>query len=173
MTQHRLYLQRKTPLLLVAALGLGAAFPVLAATTTTTFQVTASVLDSCLVTATDLAFGTYDPNSGGVLDGSSVITALCTAGTDYEIALDVGANAADTSATTRAMIGEPGSFLEYELYSDAARSSVWGDTSGSDTVAATGGLTGINLHTVYGQIPAAQYVAADDYADTINVTITY
>ncbi|MGM0517702.1 MAG: Csu type fimbrial protein [Pseudomonadota bacterium] len=144
-----------------------------AATDTTTFQVTATVADTCDITATDLAFGAYDPNAGA-LDGTSTITATCTSGTSYDIGLDTGNNGAEATTTTRAMddgAATP-SYLDYELYSDSGRTTVWGDTVGTDTVNQTS-AGGAEDHTVYGQIPTGQFVPAGSYSDTINVTITY
>lgn len=145
----------------------------MAATDTTTFQVTATVDDACSVSATNLAFGTYDPNTGD-LNGTSTITASCTEGTTYDIGLDAGLNAANASGTTRAMVGATNTtaYLSYELYSDSARSTVWGDTVGTDTVSGTASAADDD-HTVYGQIPGGQFVPADSYSDTIAVTITY
>jgi len=144
----------------------------MAATDTTTFQVTATVEDACTVSATDLAFGTYDPNTGD-LDGTSTITASCTESTTYDIGLDTGQNAAEASGTTRAMAGDATTgYLSYELYSDSGRTTVWGDTVGTDTVSGTASAADDD-HTVYGQIPGGQFVPADSYTDTIAVTITY
>ena len=62
--------------------------------------------------------------------------------------------------------------LNYQLYSDSARSTIWGNTTGTDTVTGVG--TGLaEDHTVFGTIPAAQVVPAGDYADTITVRIYY
>ncbi len=156
---------------LVAAAGLLFANSTLAATATTTFQVTATVANSCKVTATDLSFGAYDPVAGA-LNGTSVITATCTAQTPYTIGMNAGANSASAIGTTRAMIAGAGQFLSYELYSDATRSAVWGAPGGA-TVAQSALTGGALNYTVYGQIPASQYVPAASYADTINVTVTY
>ena len=82
---------RAMPLLVFAALLLAVAHPVQAATTTTTFNVTATVLNSCSVTATDLAFGTYDPASVTDKQGASTITVTCTLGTAYYRQGDYGA----------------------------------------------------------------------------------
>ena len=62
--------------------------------------------------------------------------------------------------------------LNYQLYSDSARSTIWGNTTGTDTVTGVG--TGLAQdHTVFGAVPAAQVVPAGDYADTITVRIYY
>lgn len=144
---------------------------VYAATDTTTFLVTATVANTCAVTATNLAFGAYDPNVGD-LDGTSIITATCTSGTNYDIGLDTGGNAANATTTTRAMGDGGANYLDYELYSDSGRTVVWGDTIGTNTVNQTS-AGGAETHTVYGQVPGSQFVPAGSYSDTINVTITY
>ncbi len=156
---------------LVAAAGLLFANSTLAATATTTFQVTAIVADSCLVSATDLNFGAYDPLVGA-LDGTSTITATCTAETPYEIGLSAGTGTPAT--TTRAMTGSDGAStqLDYELYSDTTRSAIWGAPGGA-TVAQSALTGGALNYTVYGRIPASQYVPAANYADTVTVTVTY
>lgn len=157
---------------LIAAAGLLFANSALADTATTTFQVTATVADSCLVSATDLNFGAYDSVAATALDGTSTITVTCTAETAYTIGLDAGSGT--PAATTRAMTGAS-TQLDYELYTDSGRTSVWGDIGGTTgTTVAQSALTGGPLdYTVYGQIPALQYVPAANYADTITVTVDY
>ncbi|MDN3556609.1 Csu type fimbrial protein [Halomonas maura] len=139
-------------------------------TSTTTFLVSATVNDTCEIAATDLAFGTYDPNAADDMDGTSTVTATCTSGTNYDIGLDTGQNTPST--TTRAMSDGVTNTLDYELYSDSARTTVWGNTVGDDTLNVTS-AGGAENHTVYGQIPAGQFEPAGSYSDTINVTVTY
>lgn len=161
------------PALIIAALGLAFATPALAETDTATFDVTATVNDSCTVFTADLEFGTYDP-SGSALEGTTTITAMCTEGTEYDIGLDTGGNGTNATSTTRAMVdGEGSSYLDYELYTDSSRTSVWGDTVGTDTVNNPSAAGGSNDETVYGEIPGEQFVTAASYSDTINVTITF
>ena len=160
---------------LIAAAGLLFANSAMAAgTDTATFQVTATVADSCLVSATDLNFGAYNSVAATALDGTSTITVTCTAQTAYTIGLDAGLQSAGATGTTRAMIGNDtaATLLNYELYTETGRTNVWGDIGG--TTVAQSDLTGGPLdYTVYGQIPASQYVPAANYADTINVTVAY
>lgn len=156
---------------LIAAAGLLFANSAMADTATTTFQVTATVADSCLVSATPLAFGVYDP--AAVKDGASEITTTCTKGTKYNIGLDAGSNASNaTTPSTRAMTVNS-EYLSYDLYSNIDRNTVWGNTIGTDTVEISASVGGEEVHYVYGRIPAGQYVTAGDYVDTINVTITF
>jgi spore coat protein U-like protein len=62
--------------------------------------------------------------------------------------------------------------LNYQLYSDSARATIWGNTPGTDTVTGVGTGTPVD-HTVFGAVPAAQVVPAGDYADTITVRVFY
>lgn len=136
-------------------------------TATTTFQVTATVPATCTVSANTLSFGSYSGASN--LDGSTTITVTCTNGTSYEVALDAGANG--TTAANRKM-ANGGSTLNYSLYSDSGRSSVWGFTQGGDTVTGAGTGTAQTL-TVYGRVPASQTPPAGTYTDTVGVTVYY
>jgi spore coat protein U-like protein len=65
-----------------------------------------------------------------------------------------------------------GSILNYSLHSDAARTVVWGNTAGTDTVAGTGNGLAQTL-TVYGNIPGGQLSAPGAYTDTVTATLTY
>lgn len=159
---------------LIAAAGLLFANSALAAEATTTFQVTATVADSCLVSATNLNFGAYDSVAATALDGTSTITVTCTAETEYTIGLDAGLQSAGATGTTRAMIDNDTAttLLNYELYTESGRTTAWGDIGGT-TVAQSSVSGGPIDYTVYGRIPALQYVPAASYADTINVTVKY
>lgn len=142
-----------------------------AASTSTTFNVTATVIDVCLVSAGNLGFGTYNPIGGSGLNGTSTITVTCTLGTGYNVQLDPGANGG--SVTTRQMIRTSGTeVLNYSLYRDAGRTLNWGQTDNTDTLSSTG--TGLSQgHTVYGSIPASENVPTGSYSDTVNVTVSY
>lgn len=143
-----------------------------AATKTTTFQVTATVNEVCNVSATDLAFGVYDPASAAT-DNTSTITVTCTKGTNYSIGLDAG-TAAGATVTTRQMEDAVSSdLINYSLYSDASRTVNWGNTANTDTVDVASATGAAENHTVYGRIPAGQFVSAGSYSDTITVTLTY
>lgn len=143
-----------------------------AATSTTVVPVTATVIASCTVTATALAFGNYNGISGSMLDASATITPICTSGTVYAVALDAGLGSGATM-TTRKLTGADGAELDYGIYTDVSRSTVWGDgTGGTSNLAATG--TGIaQPATMYGRIPAGQTSAVGVYSDTVTVTLTY
>jgi spore coat protein U-like protein len=144
----------------------------LAAQTTITFAVTATVVASCSLSATPLAFGSsINVLSGSNVDGTSVITATCTNGSAYTIGLNAG-TASGATVTTRKMTSGANS-LNYALYTDAGRSTNWDNIGGTTVVSGTGTGAGVN-HTVYGRIPSGQTtIPAGAYADTITVTIDF
>ncbi len=141
-----------------------------AATATTSFTVQLTIEAQCLInSASTLSFGTQGVLSANV-DQTSTIQVQCTNTTPYNIGLDAGTGAGATVATRKLTGG--GAAINYSLYSDAARSSVWGTTIGSNTVASTG--TGAaQSFTVYGRIPSQTTPAPATYTDTITVTVTY
>ena len=139
-------------------------------TVSTTFRVSARVEAVCEVTATDLAFGTYSAQAGTPLQAQTTLRATCTPGMTYNVGLDQGTSPGAT-VTARKMVSGTQQ-LSYQLYTDASRNAVWGNTPGTDTV--TGSGTGIAVdHTVFGAVPAAQLVQAGDYQDTVTVRIYY
>ncbi|RRA50256.1 spore coat U domain-containing protein [Acidipila sp. EB88] len=144
--------------------------PAGAATATSTMAVSATVVATCSISTTSLAFGNY---TGAALPGSALLTALCSNGSTYNIGLSAGTST-NATVTTRGMFvsGTPAVVLNYALYSNSARTTNWGSTVGTDTVSGTGNGASQSL-TVYGNIPAGQFIAAGSYTDSIVATITY
>ena len=129
-----------------------------------------SVQAVCEVTASDLDFGTYTAQGGTPLQGTTLLRATCTPGTTYNVGLNEGTSPGATVNQRKMASGA--NTLNYQLYSDSARSTIWGNTPGTDTVTGVG--TGLAVdHTVFGAVPAAQVVPAGDYGDTITVRIYY
>ncbi len=139
-----------------------------AATTTATFPVTADVLTNCNVTANNLNFGSY---SGVELDSTTSLTATCSNGTPYTVGLSAGTSTGATVAA-RVMTGPGTDLLAYSLSQDAGHTINWGDTVGTDTVPGTGTGAAQPL-TVFGRVPASQFVGPGAYSDTITVTLTF
>lgn len=155
----------------LAGVGFMAPTNALAATATTTFPVTATVLQSCIVTALPLAFGNYDPTATTPLDGSTTLSVLCTVGSSFTVGLSTG-TASGATVTTRRMTSGANT-LGYQLYQETARTNFWGNTPGTDTPLATTAPILPSTLTVYGRIPASQNVPAASYTDTITVTVNY
>lgn len=137
----------------------------------TTMPVTAITVNACAAVATPLVFGTLNQLGGGTNDSQATVVVTCTPGTSYDVGLDNGAHA---SGGVRHMTPTVGTaFVPYALYTNAARTTVWGNTVGSSTVSGTAGVLPTTL-TVYGRVPAGfTPVAADAYADVVTVTVTF
>jgi len=142
----------------------------LATTTTTTFAVSVTLAATCTInSASALNFGNQGILSTNV-DQTSTIQVTCTNTTPYNIGLDAGTGTGATVAVRKLTSG--GATVNYTLYSDSGRTTVWGNTISTDTVAATGNGAAQN-YTVYGRIPTQATPAPGTYSDTITVTVTY
>jgi spore coat protein U-like protein len=157
--------------LLAAAIAAMMPTTALAGSDTDTFEVTATVLASCEVSASDLVFGNYDPIAASNLDADATLSITCTNGTPYHVGLGLG-NGSGASLATRQMTRDGDTAtLGYALYQDDQRSVLWGETGG-DRLAGTGAGTTQSID-VYGRAPMQQSAPAGNYADTIVVTVTW
>jgi spore coat protein U-like protein len=148
------------------------AVDVSAQTATSSFSVTATVIPKCTITSTSLAFSNYDPlviNATTALDANGSVTIRCTKGTTSTIGLTLGLSA---SGTIRRMSGG-GEFLQYQLYKEAARTNIWGN-SGADLLnPGASPSMAPRVVNVYGRVFAGQDVTRGAYTDTIVATITF
>ena len=138
------------------------------------FTVKATVIKSCVVSATPLDFGSVDglPGASNV-DKSTTIAATCSRPTPYTIALTPSNNnAVGTGIMLPTIVGNTDT-VAYRLYSDANRTVPWGAQVGTNTLQRTGDGTAQAL-TVYGRVlGAAVNVRPDVYSDTVTVTVRY
>ena len=157
------------PAAVVGFLALGpASMPATAATATATFLVSTSVAATCTISTTPLAFGSY---TGAISQINTSVAVTCTNTTPYNVGLNAGV-ATGATVTNRSMTGPASALLSYQLFRDAGHTLNWGVTVGTDTVSVTGNGSA-QVATVYGQIPAGQFVSPGAYADTITATVTY
>ncbi len=140
---------------------------------TTTLNVSANVASNCLVTAAPLAFTDYD--ASGTVDGSADLSVRCSNATLYTIKLGGGTN----GNVAQRLLKSGSNVLEYNLFTNAARGTIWGDTVGTNTVAGTGrgmSINRANTHTVFGTIAnsdANQDAPTGLYTDSVAVTVEY
>lgn len=139
------------------------------------------------ISSTGLAFAAYDVLSAADTPGTGTIkiSATCTHATlpftvVYSIALSTGGG---RSFTPRNMVLGT-SKLQYNLYTDASLTGIWGDGTGgthtvSDQIIGTcrtpngNNCSGSQTDTVYGNIPAMQDVVAGNYSDMMNITVNF
>ncbi|MDY0068774.1 MAG: spore coat U domain-containing protein [Porticoccaceae bacterium] len=122
---------------------------------------------ACGLASTGVAFGVYDVFSNSHTDSTGTITVSCDLATPYTLSLSPGSG----GYGQRTLLAGPHS-LAYNLYSDPARSQVWGDGSGGSTTVA-GTADGTVNHWVHGRIPARQNARVGIYADTVVITLEY
>lgn len=170
----RALLQGVARLALAGAL-VGAPLPfAMAGQSTATMPITASVAPVCVVTSGSLNFGPYDPivvNATTPRDATGLLSLQCVRNTTYWVAISQGQNGTATERKMKDVAGP--TLLTYELYTDAARTTVWNANNPTNTVGGTATGNGAITLTVYGRIPPGQDVVASSYADTVNVTVNF
>ncbi|HUP45710.1 MAG TPA: spore coat U domain-containing protein [Thermoanaerobaculia bacterium] len=139
-----------------------------------TFTVTTVVQAECTVSTIAVAFGNYDPvaaHAASPLDGTGTVNVYCTPGTSVTVSLGDGLYFA---GGMRRMAGPLTSFLDYQLYREPARSSIWSTTPNTVSGTSTSVLTPIGGGlVVYGRVPGGQDVRAGLHADTVQATVNY
>ncbi len=148
------------------------ASPAAAAPPSANLSVNATVSANCTISTTGLDFGSIDTLSASPVLGTGGVAVACTNGSAWTISADVGTGTGATFATRRMKSGA--NLLNYTLFTDSARTTVWGDgTNSTGVIGATGTGSTQNV-TIYGRIPGSQTgVPAGVYSDTVSVTVTY
>jgi spore coat protein U domain-containing protein, fimbrial subunit CupE1/2/3/6 len=160
----------------LALLALAAAPKAHAGSATSSFTVSAAVVASCTISTTTLAFGNYDPivaNATSPLDVNGSVTITCTKGSTTTIGLDAGQFAANAVGTTRAMMVAGPDYLSYELYQDAGRSTLWGNSGVALFTPAAAPNKNPRSFNIYGRIPAGQGSTIGNYTDTVVATVNF
>lgn len=137
----------------------------------------------CTITATAVAFGIYDPLNTLATDSTGTVTLTCFhtggGGTRVDWTVDLSTGGAGTY--TPRQLSNGAGLISYNLFTDAARTQIWGNGLGG-----TGRASGRfnlsngapnNIRTTnliaYGRIPALQDPAPGNYLDFITVTLTF
>ncbi len=104
------------------------------------------------------------------IDTTSSVFVTCTNNLPYDIGLNEGTTAGGT--TTTRLMDNAGTTVSYQMFSNAGRTTNWGDAVGIDTVAGTGTGSSQAL-TVYGRVPTQSTPTPGTYTDTVVVTVTF
>jgi len=127
---------------------------------------------TCSISTTSVNFGSYNVFAGSATDSTGTVTINCN-GSAHNIVVTLSKGASSTYNPRTMLKG--GETLNYNLYRDGARTSIWGDGSGGTstyTDANPPNNTDMNL-TVYGRVPAGQDVSAGTYSDTVSAVINF
>ena len=133
----------------------------------------------CSTSSTGVAFGNYTVSNPAPADVTGNVQVTCTliGTTSVPVAYDIllSSGASGSYAARQAGIG-PG-HLQYNLYTGATHSAIWGDgTGGSVKVSDAyqlGQTTVVRNYAVYGRAPATQNIPVGIYTDSITVTLNY
>jgi spore coat protein U-like protein len=147
---------------------------------TQTGLATAAVTFTCTVSATGIAFGTYNPLSPVGDSAVGSWTVICNA---------IGSGSATVAGTLTMSTGFSGSYaartmkfganaLQYNIYLTSSHQQIIGDgTAGTFAPSDSGTVTAGQVYQVtgsmYGFMPPSQDVPAGNYTDSIIVTVTY
>lgn len=138
----------------------------------------------CSVETLGVAFGTYEIVLPTPTDSNGNIDLVCT----YEPTpggppplVAVYFSAGSSGVLTDRRMTSATDTLRYNLYTDPARTQIWGDgTSGTSFQSAqirvgpgVGNATRTVVFPIYGRIPALQSVDSGAYSDTIVVTVEF
>jgi spore coat protein U-like protein len=133
-------------------------------------NVSATVVNNCLISATNVAFASQGVLSSA-LSATGAITARCTNGDAFRIALSSGSSG-NVAARQMQRTGGGGT-VNYQLYVDSTHASAWGDGNSGTTMATSTGTGNAQSINVYGLVPAQSTPMPGSYSDTITATISF
>lgn len=123
---------------------------------------------TCSVSAVGLAFGTYDLTASTPLDVNGSVEFRCNEPSAVKIEFSPGGSGTFWPRRMR----NAGATLDYNIYTNAGRTQVWGDGTGGTTTRNLGAGRGEPV-AVFGRIPPLQNVPAGAYGDTLVVTFNF
>ena len=143
----------------------------------------ASAAVDCTISTIGVAFGVYDPLSVLPTDSTGELNIECVylSGGALQIGYSVHLSPGSGGTVLQQQMAAAPSVLRYNLFTDAARSAIWGDGS-AGTTGAIGSVTvgpgvgngrRVDARSIYGRIPAQQDVLSGNYADSIIVTLVF
>lgn len=159
-------------MLATAATVAAAAAPAFADTATSTMAVGATVTNNCVVSTTPITLGNIDATSTAARDATGGISVTCTNGASWSAAADAGATAGATPGARQMVNGT--NVLDYALYSDSTRTTLWGDGTAGTSAITDIGSGSAQAKVIYATVLPGQVAArAGVYSDQISVTVTY
>ena len=141
------------------------------------FKVQATVIPSCVVTATsDINLGSYSAGTTNIAgNNSNAIGVKCTNGAPYNIGLTPSNGNVEGTGVMSGTSGNPDKVL-YQLRSNTGLGgAIWGNTATSTSVGngVTGTGTGaVQTQPVYVTVPNVDF-KPDNYSDRVTIKINY
>ena len=138
---------------------------------------TSQAAATCDISSSSSAFGNYDSIGNQDRDTSAVISITCSGNAGDAVSYTISLSSGSGPYSNRQLVSAAGS-LNYNLFTDIARSQVWGD--GAAATATVGDSYTMSVspstrdYTIYGRIPAGQTQAMPGaYSDSIVMTLVY
>ena len=134
-----------------------------------------SVNLNCTASTTGVAFGAYDSLAASPTNSTGTIPLSCTGNPESPKMVIVFLSSGGSGNTlARRMTSGGGGVLPYQLYTDAARTTVWGNGSnGSGDGRTMVAIPESGALTIYGRVPARQAASPGSYLDTLVVTVNF
>lgn len=143
-----------------------------AQTATANFNVTLTIAANCVISATDLNFGSQGVLSTAVT-GNTNLSVTCSNTTPYTVGLNAGTGTGSTEAQRfLSGTGANTATVAYQLYKPGGQTVVWGDTDVSSRVGGTGTGAATPIQ-VNGVVPAQTTPAPGTYSSTVTATVYF
>ena len=128
---------------------------------------------ACTITTTAVSFGSYNVFAGSADDATGQITYRCTGPRPPIVTIHLDKGGSPSFSPRQMRRGSE--TLNYNLYLDSTRSTIWGDgTGGTQTYSRANPPNGRNIAlSLFGRIPAGQDVSAGTYSATVTATIFF
>ncbi len=126
----------------------------------------------CSISTTQVIFGTYNVFSASPVDSTGTVSYRCNGNVQgLLITITKGHSGTFQPRTLTKGLEK----LSYNLFRDAARTSIWGDfTGGTSAFIDLDPPKNENVSlTVYGRVPPAQDISAGAYSDTVTVEVNF
>ena len=136
------------------------------------FTAGATVMRSCDIQTSPLAFGDYDPiaqHATQPLDREASVILTCTKGTSATIGLSVGQHALGAARH----MSNGSAVLRYDLFSNADRTQPWGESSADQVDTGEAPSDAPRTFVVFGRIPAGQDIPIGTYTDSVVATVVF
>ena len=127
---------------------------------------------SCTISAVGVSFGTYNVFSVTPLDSTGSVTYNCS-GIVGSSRITINLSKGGAATFNPRQMKKVAETLNYNLYLDAARTTIWGDTTGGTSQYGPIKPVSSNTITIYGRIPIGQDHTAGSYTDTVVATINF
>jgi len=128
---------------------------------------------ACTVSTTAVNFGTYNVFTAAPDDATGRVRLRCTVTQPPSVTVHLDKGGAPSFTPRQMRKGTE--TLDYNLYQDSTRTTIWGDgTGGSQTFIQPAPPLNTNIDvTVYGRVPAGQDVSSGSYSATVTATIFF